>query len=96
MQLEKKLPWDESAKMPFIVRDDALTGGVASTNGDLLGSIDLAPTIEPLTGATGRPNCPRDVSIYETACQAHGGGFDGMSFAPCSVRRERSRPETPC
>jgi N-acetylglucosamine-6-sulfatase len=82
MQLEKKVPWDESAKMPFVVRDDALTGGIAGTDGALLGSIDLAPTIEALTGATGQPDCPSDGSIYQTACQAHGGGFDGMSFAP--------------
>ncbi len=82
MQTEKKVPWDESAKLPFVVRDDALLGGNPSTNDALLANIDFAPTVEALTGATGTPDCPNDGSIYQTACQAHGGGFDGMSFAP--------------
>lgn len=81
MQVAKKVPWDESAKLPFVVRDDGAIGA-ASSNDALLTNVDFAPTIEELTGITGTPDCPTDGSVYETACRAHGGGFDGFSFAP--------------
>jgi arylsulfatase A-like enzyme len=78
----KKVPYDGSSQLPFVVRDDALLGGRPSTNDDLILNIDLAPTILALTGATGRPDCPSGPNVYATACRAHGGGFDGVSFAP--------------
>jgi len=82
MQTEKKVPWDESAKLPFVVRDDALLRGQPAIDRDLLANIDLAPTVLDLTGATGSPGCGTDSSIYATTCRARGGGFDGFSFAP--------------
>jgi N-acetylglucosamine-6-sulfatase len=81
MHAAKKVPWDESAKLPFVIRDDAIIGA-ASTNDALLTNVDFAPTIEELTGITGTPDCPTGGSIYESACEAHDGGFDGFSFAP--------------
>ena len=83
MQLAKKVPWDASAKLPFVMRADGVRGtDGAATDNDLVLNIDLAPTILELTGATGSPDCPSGGSIYSQACNAHGGGSDGSSFAP--------------
>ncbi len=82
MQQWKKVPWDESSKLPFVVRADGLRGSEPATDGHLVLNIDLAPTVLALTGSSGRPDCPTDASVYATACAAHGGGFDGFSFAP--------------
>lgn len=83
MQTAKKVPWDASAELPFVIRADGVRGTDApATNADLVLNIDLAPSILELTGAAGAPDCPTGGSVYSQACAAHGGGFDGYSFAP--------------
>ena len=87
MQRWKKVPWDESARLPFVVRADGLRGSAPATNGRLVLNIDLAPTLRALTGSSGAPGCPTDASVYATTCRARGGGFDGVSFAPLLTGR---------
>jgi arylsulfatase A-like enzyme len=81
MQVQKKVPWDESARLPFVLRDDGLLHGHSSVSTELLGNIDLAPTVLELTGASGDPGCGTDASVYAITCRAGGKGFDGYSFA---------------
>lgn len=79
----KRVPYEETIRVPFIVRDDGLLLGKAATSGAIIENIDFAPTILDLTGARGTPDCPTDsTGGYRAACEAHGGGFDGYSFAP--------------
>jgi N-acetylglucosamine-6-sulfatase len=84
MQTQKKVPWDESAKLPFVIRDDGLLSGKRSQSDELLGNIDLAPTVLDLTGVSGAPGCGTDGSIYAQTCRARGGRFDGYSLPHCS------------
>jgi len=64
----KKVPYDESIHVPFLVRYDPLTSGALSgtTSSAFVMNVDLAPTIADLTGFTGRPH----------------GGFDGLDLMP--------------
>jgi N-acetylglucosamine-6-sulfatase len=78
----KKVPWDGSSKLPFVVRADGLLGDVRSQNDDLILNIDLAPTVLALAGATGLPGCSAKNDVYATTCRARGGQFDGKSFSP--------------
>lgn len=66
--LQKKVPYEESIHVPFLMRYDPLTSGaLAGTTSDaFVMNVDLAPTIADLTGFTGRPN----------------GGFDGLDLMP--------------
>jgi N-acetylglucosamine-6-sulfatase len=82
MQIAKKVPWDESAKLPFVVRDDALLQGQPAISRALLVNTDFAPTVLDLSGVSGSPGCGSDGSVYASTCRARGGGFDGFSFAP--------------
>ena len=86
MQPDKKVPYEETIHLPFIVRADSLLGGVPSVdNTDMITNIDLAPTLVDLAGGdstTIKPGCPNSDDQFETACVARGGGFDGYSWAP--------------
>jgi N-acetylglucosamine-6-sulfatase len=46
----KKVPYEESIKVPFVVRYDPLTGGTASIDPHLVANIDLAPTFAAAAG----------------------------------------------
>jgi N-acetylglucosamine-6-sulfatase len=86
MQGDKKVVYDETIHLPFIVRADGLLGGTPSVDDThLLTNIDLAPTLVELAGGdptTIHPGCPNSDDKFEDACEARGGGFDGYSFAP--------------
>lgn len=79
MHPHKKVPYDATARAPFVLR---MPGPSTPTIDALLSNIDLAPTLLEITGASGSPDCPSDpTGGYRAACEARGGGFDGMSFA---------------
>ena len=82
----KKVPYEETIHLPFVIRADGLLGqGQSQDNKDLIANIDLAPTLVDLAGGdstTITPGCPNSNDRFETACVARGGGFDGFSFAP--------------
>lgn len=79
MHAAKKVPYDSTARAPFVLRAPGLT---ARTIDAFTSNIDLAPTLLELAGATGSPDCPADATGgYRAACLARGGGFDGESFA---------------
>ena len=46
----KKLAYEESIRVPYVVRYDPLTGGSPSSSDDLVLNIDLAPTFAELAG----------------------------------------------
>lgn len=46
----KEVPYEESIRVPFIVRYDPLTGGQASTVGEMVLNVDVAPTFAELAG----------------------------------------------
>ena len=66
--LQKKVPYEESIHVPFLIRYDPLTAGAlaGTTNTAFVMNVDLAPTIADLVGFTGRPD----------------GGFDGLDLMP--------------
>lgn len=47
----KESPWDEAAHIPFVVRYDPVTGGVASSDDRLVLNLDVAPTFADLADA---------------------------------------------
>jgi len=78
----KKVPYEGTIKVPFVVRADGLFNETASTDtANIVLNIDLAPTVLALTGASGTPGCPSQ-DPYRAACLARGGGFDGVSLVP--------------
>jgi arylsulfatase A-like enzyme len=82
----KKVPYEETIRVPFAIRADGLLGGSASVDREhLVDNVDLAPTLLDLVGvdpASIRPGCPDSNDVYERRCVERGGGFDGTSFAP--------------
>jgi N-acetylglucosamine-6-sulfatase len=66
--VNKKVPYEESIHVPFLMRYDPLTSGAlaGTTSSAFVLNVDLAPTIADLTGFTDRPN----------------GGFDGLDLMP--------------
>jgi N-acetylglucosamine-6-sulfatase len=66
--LQKKVPYEESIHVPFLVRYDPLTSGAlaGTTSSAFVMNVDLAPTIADLVGFAGRPD----------------GGFDGLDLMP--------------
>lgn len=48
----KEVPYEESIRVPFVVRYDALTGGVQSTTDQLVMNVDVAATAAEVAGAT--------------------------------------------
>jgi N-acetylglucosamine-6-sulfatase len=66
--LQKKVPYEESIHVPFLMRYDPLTSGAlaGTTSSAFVMNVDLAPTIADLVGFTGRPD----------------GGFDGLDLMP--------------
>jgi arylsulfatase A-like enzyme len=46
----KRFPYEESIRVPFIVRFDSLIGTGGSTRGDLVLNLDLAPTFAAAAG----------------------------------------------
>jgi hypothetical protein len=87
MQMAKKVPYEETIRLPFVVRADRWleeTPRVDATN--LVLNIDVAPTLLALAGhpdpASVAPGCPNSDDAFEDACVDAGGGFDGESFAP--------------
>ena len=85
----KKVPYDETIRLPFVVRADGLIGeGGSVDTSNIVRNVDLAPTLVALAGldpAAIRPGCPDSNDVYETRCVQRGGGFDGRSFAPLLV-----------
>ncbi len=79
----KRVPYEGTIRVPFVVRADGLLGEQPSSDGaNLVLNIDLAPTVLELTGATGVPGCPASTQEpFTQRCLDRGGGFDGMSFA---------------
>lgn len=82
----KRVPYEETIHLPFIVRADGLLGELPTQDdANLITNIDLAPTLVDLAGGdstTIRPGCPNSDDQFEASCLARGGGFDGYSFAP--------------
>lgn len=85
----KKVPYEETVRIPFVVRADALLGEQPSNDADhMVANIDLAPTFLELARidpASVSPGCPDTNDVYEDRCVARGGGFDGTSFAPLLI-----------
>ena len=73
---EKKVPYEESIRVPLVVRYDPITAGVARHDPDMVLNIDIAPTLMSLDGLSVRPGCP--TPPYGTCT----GAFDGRSFLP--------------
>ncbi len=48
--VKKEVPYDESLRVPLVIRYDPVTGGTASTDHNLVLNADIAPTIADLTG----------------------------------------------
>lgn len=46
----KKVPYEESIRVPVIVRYDAMTNQIGATNGDFVLNIDVAPTLADAAG----------------------------------------------
>jgi arylsulfatase A-like enzyme len=46
----KESPWDEAAHIPFVVRYDPVTGGLATSDDRLVLNLDVAPTFAALAG----------------------------------------------
>lgn len=86
MHMAKKVPWEETIRLPFVVRADGLleeTPSVDATN--MILNIDVAPTLLQLAGgdpATLAPGCVDSNDYFEQTCLDRGGVFDGFSFAP--------------
>ena len=79
---QKKVPYEGTIRVPFVVRADGLLAGEPSVDtSNLVLNIDLAPTILDLTAQAGSPGCPRQ-DPYRQRCEQRGGGFDGLSLAP--------------
>jgi N-acetylglucosamine-6-sulfatase len=85
----KKVPYDETIRLPFVVRADGLIGeGGSVDTSNIVRNVDLAPTLVQLAGldpSAIRPGCPDSNDVYETSCEQRGGVFDGRSFAPLLV-----------
>lgn len=79
----KRVPYEETIRVPFVVRADGLLGETPTIDAsNIVLNIDLAPTLLALTGATGSPGCPSETQEpFRTRCAERGGGFDGVSFA---------------
>jgi arylsulfatase A-like enzyme len=78
----KRVPFEGTVRVPFVVRADGLLPPVGPTV-DAFNSvlnIDLAPTLLELAGVEAVPGCPTS-EPYASACAAKGGRFDGKSFA---------------
>ena len=54
----KKVPYEESIRVPMVVRYDPLTHGTASSDPHLVANIDLAPTFAAAAGVV--PPIPED------------------------------------
>ena len=77
----KRVPYEGTIRVPYVVRADGLLGEQRTTDAsNLVLNIDLAPTIVDLAGATGTPGCAAE-EPFRTPCLDRGGGFDGESFA---------------
>jgi N-acetylglucosamine-6-sulfatase len=46
----KEVPWEESIRLPFIVRYDALQEGGSSSSSELVLNVDIAPTLASFAG----------------------------------------------
>jgi len=80
----KRVPYEETIKVPFVVRADGLLGENAGTvdASDMVLNIDVAPTFLALAGAADTPGCPAPTQEpFYSRCVERGGGFDGQSFA---------------
>ena len=95
--LKKEVPYEEAIRVPLVVRDDAIVGGGARTDGHLVANIDLAPTIADvagveLPGAEGRSLIPLLTGTAETWRRAllieHLRGANPIPTY-CAVRTER-------
>jgi arylsulfatase A-like enzyme len=50
--VKKEVPYDESLRVPLVIRYDPVTGGSARTDAHLVLNADIAPTIAGLAGVT--------------------------------------------
>jgi N-acetylglucosamine-6-sulfatase len=74
----KKVPYEASIRVPFIVRYDPVTAATSPRVDDhMVVNIDIAPTLMDLLGLTITPGCPSP--SYSPTCT---GAFDGTSFLP--------------
>ena len=73
----KRAPYESSVRVPFVVRYDPLTDGVASTSDATVANIDVAPTLLELAGGSVTPGCP--TPWYAGVCSPT---FDGTSMLP--------------
>jgi N-acetylglucosamine-6-sulfatase len=71
---EKKVPYEESITVPFVVRYDPLTAAGGRRDHRFVLNVDIAPTIVDLAGLSIRPGCP------DPPYGACDGTFDGRSF----------------
>jgi arylsulfatase A-like enzyme len=87
MQFAKKVPYEETIRLPFVVRADRFLAEAPSTDDEhMVLNIDVAPTFLELAGhpdpSSVFPGCPNSDDYFEESCLARGGRFDGYSFAP--------------
>jgi N-acetylglucosamine-6-sulfatase len=74
----KKVPYESSIRVPFIVRYDPITAADAPRDEDhMVVNIDIAPTLMDLLDLPVTPGCPSP--SYSATCT---GAFDGTSFLP--------------
>jgi N-acetylglucosamine-6-sulfatase len=79
---QKRVPYEGTIRVPFVVRADGLLPGAGSTDrANLILNIDLAPTLVDIVGTSATPGCPT-TEPFASACNARGGSFDGRTFLP--------------
>ena len=81
---EKKVPYEESIRVPLVVRYDPITAGVARHDTHMVLNLDIAPTLMALDGLSVTPGCPTPPYGMCT------GAFDGRSFLPLLNRTATS------
>jgi N-acetylglucosamine-6-sulfatase len=74
---QKRVPYEASVKVPFVIRFDPLTAGEARSATAPVANIDVAPTVTDLAGASVLPGCPSP--WYAGVCTQ---AFDGASMLP--------------
>ena len=78
--LPKRIAFEGTIRVPFVVRADGLLGEQPTVDAEnLVLNIDLAPTLLDLAGVSGSPGCPAE-DPFRARCLQRGGGFDGTSF----------------
>lgn len=85
-EYDKQRPWDESIRVPFIMRHDAVTGGRGRDSSVMVESADLMPTLLGLCGVEVPEGVEgRDLSRDLTDESGSAGSEDDCALIRCPV-----------